>query len=239
MIYKLTGLVFAFSKVALLTSAMSVSVPTNAEAACGDSAGPGVNWENCRKKSLIVSGTDFTEAKFNKTDLSSSDLRDTTLNQASFDKANLVRASLKGSSALNANFTGVTASRTDFSEMNLTGTNFEKSEIIRSNFTKSIIENVDMSKSDLFRADFSNTNLSTVDFSFSSLARADFRGATFTGVTSVKNAFLYRTHFEGVDISVFTDLNQWQIDLACGDDDTKLPQGVERPTSWPCIAAED
>jgi hypothetical protein len=40
---------------------------------------------------------------------------------------------------------------------------------------------------------------------------------------------------EGVDLSGVADLTQSQLGIACGDDVTKLPDGLERPEEWPCL----
>lgn len=212
---------------------------STALAGCNDTAEPGVQWQDCRKRNLIVADYDFTGANFTRADLTSSDLRGTNLTESQFVKANLVRASLKGSRAVNANFSGVTASRTDFSESNLTDTDFSKSEIIRSDFSGSRMENADLTKSDFFRSSFREANLNLVDFSFSSLARVDFRDAQLGSDNSFTSAFFYRTLIEGVDLSAVKGLVQWQIDMACGDDATVLPEGLQKPDSWPCNSEEN
>ncbi len=106
-----------------------------AHAACSDNAGPNVNWENCRKRNLIMDGFNFCGSDFTRTDLSASDLRNSNFSNAKFVKTNLVRASLAGSQSENANFESVIASRTDFSKGNYRSSNFAKAEISRSNFS--------------------------------------------------------------------------------------------------------
>lgn len=228
-----------FASLIAFLAAGGTGITQQAWAACDDEASAGVDWQDCRKRNLIMTDFDFTGANFSRADLSSSDLRGTTLDDAKFFKSNLVRASLKGSSAKNADFSGVTASRTDFGDLNLTGANFEKSEIIRSSFAGSTLHGVDMSKSDLFRADFRNAKLSGVDLGFSSLARADFRGVTLENENSMAGAYFYRTRLEGVDLSNVQGIAQWQIDMACGDAETVLPEGLNRPEDWKCADGDD
>ena len=38
---------------------------------------------------------------------------------------------------------------------------------------------------------------------------------------------------EGVDLTTATGLVQWQIDMACGNDETVLPTGLKKPASSP------
>ncbi len=44
----------------------------------------------------------------------------------------------------------------------------------------------------------------------------------------------YLARIEGVDLSKTIGLTQEQLDLACGDSHTQLPNRLEKPTSWLC-----
>lgn len=203
-------------------------------AACSDAAESGVNWSGCRKRNIIMSDFDFEGADFTRADLSSSDLRNTNLNDAKFVKANLVRASLMGASAMNADFSNAVASRTDFAGADLSNSNLSKAETNRVNFSKANLSGANLSKAEFARAIFSETNISSVNFDYSNLARSDFRGAKFDAPPSMESAYLFQTRIEGLDLSLVKGLTNWQIELACGDDSTILPEGIQRPASWPC-----
>jgi len=206
-----------------------------AHASCSSSAGPGVNWEDCRKRNLIMTDFDFTGSNLSRTDMSSSDLRGTTFDKSNLSKANLVRASLAGGSAREANFNGVIAYRTDFSSGNYSGSSFAKAEIIRANFSESVLENNNMSKGEFSRVNFTGAQIGTINFDFSNLARSDFRGSKITGAMTMTGTFLFRTRFEGTDLSQVTGLQPWQLEMACGNAATILPAGVNQPDSWPCV----
>jgi hypothetical protein len=47
-------------------------------------------------------------------------------------------------------------------------------------------------------------------------------------------AYTYRTRFEATDLSQVTGLTQEQLEAACGDDETRLPEGLAVPAGWPC-----
>ena len=99
----------------------------------------------------------------------------------------------------------------------------------------SLINTCDGRQSSLFAiVPWSYTDINGTTFSYSNLARADFRGALFDTPLDFTGAYLYRTHLEGVDLSAATGIEQWQIDLACGDSSTKLPPGVTAPPAWGC-----
>ncbi len=222
--------------VAVFLSALSHVPP--AQAGCSDSAQPGVDWTDCRKRSLILSGSDLADAVFTAADMSSSDLRDTRLDGVNFNKTNLVRASLQGASAIGADFSNVIASRTDFSNANFSKTNFSKAETSRANFEGSVLTDSDFSRGEFARANFTGASISGVSFDFSNLARADFRNVSFEKIPSFSNAFLFQTNFSGVDLSNASELKPWQIEMACGDDKTKLPEGLTKPDTWPCKDSE-
>ena len=101
-----------------------------AQAACSSSAGQGVDWQDCRKRNLIMTDFDFTGSNLSRSDMSSSDLRGSIFDESNFSKANLVRASLAGARARAANFNGVIAYRTNFSSGDYSGASFGKAEII-------------------------------------------------------------------------------------------------------------
>lgn len=204
-------------------------------ASCSSTAGPGVDWEGCRKRNLIMTGSDFSGSNFSKADLSSSDLRKANLTGSNLAKANLFRASLAGAKASGANFAGVVAYRTNFSKIDFTDANFNKAEIFRSEFSGSIIRSADMSKGEFSRVDFSGAQIGDTNFDYSNLARSDFRGTDLTAPISMKGTYLFRTRFEGVDISLISGLEAWQLSMACGNAATKLPDGMSRPNTWPCV----
>ena len=226
----ITSLILGFVFVSLTPGFM----PMTAFAACSDNAGEGVNWQNCRKRNLIMDGFNFSGSDFTRADLSASDLRNSKFTNAKFVKTNLVRASLAGSVSENANFEGVTASRTDFSDGNYRNSSFAKAEISRSNFSNSTLENADMSKADFSRVNFLNANLKGVNLSFSNISRANLTGVLIDENFSLEGSFMFLTNIEGVNLSALKGLAQWQIDMACGNDKTQLPDGLTTPTSWPC-----
>lgn len=201
---------------------------------CSASAEPGVDWTECDKKLIILSGSDFKGATLVGTDFTSTDLRDTNLMAADLEKATLVRASLAGSHAEGAKFDRIEAYRTNFSGLLAKGATFASADVQRSNFTNSILVNVDFTKADLGRADFTGADITGARFPLANLSRADLSNAKFSGPLDFSNAFLFLTRFEGVDLSAATGLQQWQVDMSCGDEQTKLPEGLAVPASWPC-----
>ena len=221
--------------IALAGVAAMTMFPTASRAAdCGADAGPGVDWTECVKKVLILSGSDFNGAILTGTDFTSTDLRDSNLLAANMEKATLVRASLAGSHAKGTNFSRIEAYRTDFGKMDAQGAIFNSAEVQRSSFAGSNLTNVDFTKAEMGRAQFGDADISGSKFALSNLARADFRKAKFTGPLDFAGAFFFLTRIDGLDLSQATGLAQWQIDMACGDANTKLPAGLNPAANWPC-----
>lgn len=206
---------------------------------CSRQAAPGIDWQECEKRLLMLGGTDFRDAKLFGTDFTATDLRKTNLPGANLEKAKLVRASLAGAKAKGARFARIEAYRTDFSGITADDASFEGAELQRSNFEKASLSKADFTKADLGRSQFHGAELGHSRFSLANVSRADFRGATFSGPVDFDKAFFFLARIEGADLSAATGLVQWQLDMACGDDKTTLPPGLSKPAQWPCKFDQD
>ena len=206
---------------------------------CRSAPTAGIDWQGCDKKLLMLGGSDLGDAKLMGADFTTTDLKGTNLVGANLEKAKLVRASLAGSTAKGVRFARVEAYRTNFSGISADGASFESAELQRSNFANAKLSGVNFTKADLGRSQFDGAEVGGSRFSLTNLARADFRGASFSAPVDFARAFFFLTRVEGVDLSVATGLTQWQIDMACGDDKTMLPEGLKKPATWPCKFQQD
>jgi uncharacterized protein YjbI with pentapeptide repeats len=227
---------FAWSGAVLLISlvAASTGISQGAAADCGSMPTQGIDWQQCDKSSLLLRSMDFQGANLLEADFTSTDLRDTNLEGANLEKAKLIRSSLAGAKADKANFSRIEAYRTDFAGISAKGSSFASAELQRANFTGAELSGADFQKAELGRANFKDAQLTGVRFSFANLSRADLHEARFEGALDFGDAFLFLARLEGLDLSASTGLTQAQIDLACGDGDTKLPAGLNAAASWPC-----
>jgi uncharacterized protein YjbI with pentapeptide repeats len=205
-----------------------------AYADCSSKPVPGVNWESCRKRNLVLSGSDLRNGNFRQTNFASTDMRTSKIDGADFSKAALIRVVFDDSSAEQTNFEKAIGYRASFRNSNLSGAIFRKSELVRADFSGSVLTGADFSKSVVGRTLFNEAIMANNDFSFANIARADFRKAVVTGTITFEGAFSFQTRFEGVDLTKSTGLRQWQIDMACGDKKTLLPGGLRKPDQWPC-----
>ncbi len=227
--WKSRSLGFSVAAAALLLGAG----PTFA-ANCRGYAAPGVDWQECDRHGLILRGSDLSGANLSGTDFSSSDLRNTNLQGATLEKAVLIRSSLASAKADKANFARIEAYRTNFAGISAEGASFASAELQRADFSGARLTGTDFEKAELGRANFDKAVITGSKFSLANLSRADLSGASFEGPIDFAGAFLFLTRIEGLDLSAATGLEQWQIKLACGDGNTKLPDGLSAPASWPC-----
>jgi uncharacterized protein YjbI with pentapeptide repeats len=206
---------------------------------CHASPAPGINWQDCDKKLLMLGGSDLEDAKLQGADFSATDLREATLHGANLEKAKFVRATLAHAGAKAASFARIEGYRTDFSGIAADGASFESAELQRSNFKDAGLSNVNFTKADLGRSQFDGAEIGGSRFSLANLARADFRAATFSQPVDFDGAFFFLTRIEDADLAASTGLVQWQVDMACGNDGTVLPAGLKKPAHWPCKFEQD
>jgi uncharacterized protein YjbI with pentapeptide repeats len=224
--------------------AMAVAAPTLASqpasaADCQSSPYPKVDWSDCNKGMLVLSGGDLSGANLAGTDFSSTDLRNANLEGANLEKATLVRASLAGAKADKANFAHLEAYRTNFAGISAQGASFAGAEVQRADFSEANLTGADFQKAELGRVNFAKATLTGTSFPMANLSRAEMRGAIFEGPIDFTDAFLFLTRLEGLDLSKAKGLEQAQIDLACGNAKTKLPAALKAPASWPCKFESD
>lgn len=208
-------------------------------ASCRTDAMAGIDWRECNKRLLMLGDSNLDSAMLYGTDFTYTDLRGSSLKGANLEKAKLIRTALGGANLQGANLTKVEAYRSDFSAADATNAKFINAEMQRTKFEKAKLDGTDFTKAELGRADFEGASLNGSKFSLTNLSRARFGGAKLGGPVDFTSAFLLLTRIEGVDLSMATGLDQKQIDIACGDAKTKLPNGLTAPASWPCPEEPD
>jgi uncharacterized protein YjbI with pentapeptide repeats len=229
------GIATGFGILALSAAFLLASGGNAVRAAdCGNVAGPGLDWSKCSKTNIMLQNSDLHGANLAEAHFDSTDLSDTNLTSANLEKATLVRTWLKNVHADGANFKRIEAYRSDFSNASANGASFANAELQRAEFGGAQLNDADFQKAELGRADFDKAVLANVNFSFANLSRATLSGAVIKGPMSFSGAFMYLTRIEGVDLSNATGLQQAQLNLACGDNATKLPTWLKVPAVWPC-----
>jgi hypothetical protein len=208
--------------------------PSALAADCRAMPAASVDWQGCRKSSLLLEDSMLDGAMMADADLSGTDLRNSSLVEADLEKATLIRTSLAGSRADRANFSRIEGYRTVFTAISAKGASFASAELQRADFARADLTGVDFQKSELGRANFKGATITGTSFAFANLARAEFQGAKFEGPIDFTRAFTLITRFDGLDLSQAKGLTQVQVDYACGTETTKLPEGLKPGANWPC-----
>ena len=206
---------------------------SEAEARCSDRPEAGLDWAGCNKRNKKFPGKDLSGSKLVGTDFTFATLRDANLSGSDMQRAVLVKTSLSSAKLGKTNLTKAQGMRASFKEADLSDANLTKSEMSRASFQGASLKGANLTKSDFPRVVFNGADLSGADLSFSNVSRADFWDSNLSGV-SFKGAYTLLSRFEGVDLSQAKGLTADQLDLACGDDKTKLPAGLSASAEWPC-----
>jgi len=148
------------------------------------------------------------------------DLRKANLSRAKLSDANLSDANLSDANLSDANLSGA-----DLSDADLSRADLSRADLNRANLSDTKLIGADLSDADLSRADLSDANLNDAKLIGADLSDADLGGAT------LDRAQLGNADLTGANLSDATDLTQTQLDVACGNANTKLPESL---TLKPC-----
>ena len=122
----------------------------------------------------------------------------------------LVKGDFSRANLLFANLSGATLSGADLSGANLIGANMLFANLGGANLGGAYLSGANLSGADLRGAYLSGANLG-----YANLSSADLRGANLIGANLI-----------GANLIGAKDLTQEQLDKACGNADTKLPEGL-------------
>jgi len=100
------------------------------------------------------------------------------------------------------------------------------SDLQRANLAAAILESAVLRKTNLRDSDLRKANMNRADLFRANLAGADLREA------SLVSCFLKRADLSGADLSTARGLTDAQIADALGDEQTRLPDGLNRPAAW-------
>lgn len=98
------------------------------------------------------------------------------------------------------------------------------------------LELADLYQARLVRAILRNAHLGGASLQYARLDKADLLSAHLQEASlhrvCIEGANLRNAHLEGADLSDTIELTQRQIDSAYGDEETSLPEELERPAHW-------
>lgn len=160
---------------------------------------------------------DLAEANIPGANLSGANLSGADLDSAHLDSAYLSGANLSGANLLGANLSGANLTSAKLIRVDLTGAN--------------------LAGANLGLADLNGAHLSSANLSGANLGGANLRGADLTGANlrsaNLRGANLSASYLIGADLTGAKNLIQTQLDEACGNNKTELPEGLSL-TLKPC-----
>ncbi len=184
-------------------------------------------------------GGNFASATFARADLTGAAVQSANFVNADFSGAKLDGARVGGSNFFAVDLTGATlrdvrASWTNFSGSNflgakLDGAVLEAVNASRSEFTRAELAGAVLANADLTGARFEDASLRDADLAGADATDAAFPGADLTGAT------LDDLILSGADLRGAIGLTPGALVAACGDERTKLPEGLSVsacPASW-------
>lgn len=229
---KRLGLTLGLASMLCSTSALA-QIHVNARVNMSGSCSP-CDLSNRSMPRVSLQDSNFSNSNFSRSNLSGGTFHRSNLQGASFHKAYLLRvkggnvnmrnAVLRGSTLLQAELINSDISHVDLRHADMSNGNFHKSRFMFSNLT-----GADALQTRFIAADFSNAKLDHADFTDAVFDNAVFIRTKF-GDADLTTATFLGANFSSANLSNVTGLTQEQIDFACGDARTQLPDGLNIKT---------
>lgn len=174
------------------------------------------------------SGCDLSNKAMNGVRLNNADL-----SRSNFNNSNLSGGSLDGTDLSGAYFRGALLIRVKGDSVNWPNAVLEDATLTEARISNSKLTEANLSRANLSRAVFSDTNFQGAQFTNANLTgthfqNGQFQTARFDGAIFI-DAKLDGADFSGADMSTVQGLKQSQLDVACGDEKTRLPVGLSLP----------
>ena len=145
--------------------------------------------------------------------LRGSDLRYADAFRAFLAKADLRYANLKWADLIDANLQGA----------NLAFADLQGADLLRANLQRANLREANLQGANLLRANLKLANLEGANLQGANLEAANLEGAVFRTVGKIP------INLASADLSFAKGLTQEQLDQACGDDKTELPEVPKQP----------
>jgi uncharacterized protein YjbI with pentapeptide repeats len=198
---------------------------------------------------------DFYHANLSGKWLLGEDLRGANLRAANLSGANLNRSNLRDADLSGANLRGAALSFANLSGANLSYANLSRADLSYANLSRTSLHGANLRDADLSSANLrgasGDADLRGVNLSgYANLTEADLDGADLSGAdlnyakligtnlrgANLSSANLSGANLSGAKLSHSLNLTPKQLDKACGNSSTKLPDGLTlKPcsTDWP------
>jgi uncharacterized protein YjbI with pentapeptide repeats len=177
-----------------------------------------------------LSGEWLDKYDLRKANLRLANLSDAQLSNANLSGANLIAATLSRARLYRTNLSGAEMGNVDLRDArlyaaNLTGANVGSANLSGADLIYAKLNDAQFNNTNLSGADLISANLSGAYLVIADLSRANLSGAILSGAR-LTSTELNNARLDGADLSGAKDLTQTQLDQACGNEKTKLPEGL-------------
>jgi uncharacterized protein YjbI with pentapeptide repeats len=174
------------------------------------------------------SGCDLSDKAMNGVRLNNANFSNST-----FNNSNLSGGSLDGSDLSGAHFRSALMYRVEGNGVTMPRAVFEDATLTEAKLPNSKMADANLSRADLSRATFTNSDFARARFDSANLTDGQFQGGQFQGAffpgAILSDSQFDGANFSGADLSSSQGLKQTQLDVACGNEKTRLPVGLSLP----------
>jgi uncharacterized protein YjbI with pentapeptide repeats len=200
----------------------------------------GVNFDKANLKNANFKSADLSNASLKGANLRGAQLETASLERANLLRANLTYANLQKTLLREANFQETLLVEADLQDSVLVAADFENAHLWSAN-----LQNAELGYAVLKNADLREANLQNAELGYAVLKNADLRGANLQKANlmaaelqkanlrsaelqkaNLRSAVLLGANLSGANLTGCYRLTQEQLDLACGNEETKLPSGL-------------
>lgn len=178
-------------------------------------------------KGMNAESANFKNCVFYQQNIQFSKCKQTTFDDSNLFEANLNYSDLGSASFINGELTG-----TWMIETGLSNAKFNNAKLIKSHLYKATLEGANMDNADLTNAFFNNANLRFSSMRCAKLIKANFSFADMTNVdfdnADMEDAIIFKANLSNAKLGGSKNLKENQLKLACINDDTKLPENIDR-----------
>ena len=142
----------------------------------------------------------------------------------------LAKANIPGANLSGANLSGADLDSAHLNSAYLSGANLSGANLLGANLTGANLTGANLGLADLNGAYLSGANLSGANLSGANLSGVNLRGADLTGANlrsaNLRGANLSVAYLIRADLTDAKNLIQTQLNEACGNNETELPEGL-------------
>lgn len=179
---------------------------------------------------VSLQGSNFSESDFSHSNLSGGKFYGSNLEGASFNKAYMMRVEGENVNLHKSVLRDATLTEATLRNSNISYADLRRADLTRGDFSGSSFQGSLLKASDAIDATFDNVNFTGARLSHGNFTGASFKDANLSNVTfgdaNLENSDFKDAELRGAHLYEATGLTQGQLNSACGDAHTILPEGM-------------